>query len=418
MAANLNQVDPNSQAALMRFGFSPIAITTIIANGIRYPADLIGMTTKDIENVMKIIHNTGEENQVIVPYMAQKRLTRKLTDVIAEVEKQLIAHYGVTQKQLDAWRTAAKALNYKFPISSMIEIEDLWIDYEVQRDVIHKHIINIMRKWDPRICSPGSACRMYNKPPIYLYDAQHRTIAAGLLGFTEIPCAIVETNDPNFASYAFEMLNDTGVKRLTPGDLHRNALVRYKNGSRDSKVVHARTMQDQFDLAGVDLQDKNSRNSDNLRGENDYFFSHFKYAQKGIEVDEKGKVLLEILTTIKEVFPIGDEIDQGVYIGLLELHKLSKAEAASLPDGWMKTLLTSVKKTFKSSALVHSRAKLQWAHVRPGASWSAPEAMSNFLREMHIRNGGKLNLPYHGEGAKMGITDGNVAAGLFPEEVK
>jgi len=25
-------------------------------------------------------------------------------------------------------------------------------------------------------------------------------------------------------------------------------------------------------------------------------------------------------------------------------------------------------------------------------------------------------LPYHGEGAKMGITDGNVAPGLFPEE--
>ncbi len=75
----------------------------------------------------------------------------------------------------------------------MIQIEDLWIDYEVQRDVLHKHIINIMKKWDPRICSPGSACRFGGKPPIYLYDAQHRTIAAGILGFTEIPCAVVET---------------------------------------------------------------------------------------------------------------------------------------------------------------------------------------------------------------------------------
>jgi len=26
-----------------------------------------------------------------------------------------------------------------------------------------------------------------------------------------------------------------------------------------------------------------------------------------------------------------------------------------------------------------------------------------------------LNLPYHGEGAKMGIVDGNIALGLFPE---
>ena len=349
--------------------------------------------------------------------MATKRLTRKLTDVIAEVEKQLKAHYGITQKELDAWRARAQALSHKFPVSSMIQIEDLWIDYEVQRDVIHKHIINIMRKWDPRICSPGSACRTVGKSGIYLYDAQHRTIAAGILGFTEIPCAVVETTDPNFASYAFEMLNDTGVKRLTPGDLHRNALVRYKNGSRDSKVVHARTMQDQFDAAGIDLQDKGSRNSDNLRGDNDYFFSHFKYAQKGIEVDEKGKVLFEVLNSIKTAFPLQEEIDQGVYIGLLELHKLSRAETTELPNSWMNELLNVVKKTYKSSSLIHSKAKVQWEHVNPGGTWTAPTAMSNFLRELYIRNGGtKLNLPYHGEGAKMGITDGNVAPGLFPEE--
>ena len=176
-------------------------------------------------------------------------------------------------------------------------------------------------------------------------------------------------------------------------------------------------MQDQFDAAGIDLQDKNSRASDNLRGDNDRFFSHFKYAQKGIEVDTSGKVLLEILTAIKETFPVGDEIDQGVYIGLLELHKLSRTENATLPDGWMNTLLSCVKKTFKSSALIHSKAKVQWEHVNPGGTWTAPTAMSNFLRELYIRNGGtKLNLPYHGEGAKMGVTDGNVAPGLFPEE--
>ena len=73
--------------------------------------------------------------------MAAKRLTRKLTDVIAEVEKQLIAHYNVTEAQIESWRLRAQALLHRFPVSSMIEIEDLWIDYEVQRDVIHKHIL-------------------------------------------------------------------------------------------------------------------------------------------------------------------------------------------------------------------------------------------------------------------------------------
>ena len=80
-----------------------------------------------------------------------KRLTRKLTDVAVEVEKQIKAHYNVTQKELDSWRAAARR-SPSFPDSKMVSIADLWIDYEVQRDVLHKHIINIMKKWDSRIC--------------------------------------------------------------------------------------------------------------------------------------------------------------------------------------------------------------------------------------------------------------------------
>lgn len=349
-----------------------------------------------------------------------KRLTRKLTEVANEVERQLKAHYNVAQKDLDSWRTAAR-LSQPFPQSKMVAIADLWIDYEVQRDVLHKHIINIMKKWDSRICSPVSACQFTGTDRIDTYDGQHRTISAAILGFTEIPCAVVVTDDRNFASYAFEMLNDTGVKRLTPGDLHRNALVRYKNGSRDIKVVHARTMQDQFDKLGIDLQDKGSRSSENLRGENDYFFSHFKYAQKGLELDADnsngttGTMLYNILDAIKSTFPLQEEIDQGVFIGLYELQRLIKTTPnLKQPENWMKTLLESIKPTFKSSHLVHNKAKIQWEHTHPGAGWTAPMAMANFLRELHVHVGGTLNLPYHGEGSKVGIESGNFVPGLFP----
>lgn len=349
--------------------------------------------------------------------MAAKRLVRKFVEVVAEIEKQIKAHYNVTQKELDAWRARAQASVHRFPHSTMVAIEDLWIDYEVQRDVIHKHVINIMRKWDARICSPGSACRIKGSN-IYLYDAQHRTLAAAMLGFDQIPCAVVETDDPNFPSYAFEMLNDTGVKRLNPGDLHRNALVRYKNGSSDIKNVRARIMQNQFDTVGIDLQDKGSRASDNLRGANDYFFSHFKYAQKGIDIDDSGSVLLNILSAIKDTFPVQEEIDQGCFIGLYELHRISSTNPSEkLPAGWMKTLLESIKPTFKSSSLIHAKAKVQFAHQFPGGSWNAPSAMSNFLRELHVRASGQLRLPYHGAGAQMGIEAGNIAPGLFPEEL-
>ena len=299
----------------------------------------------------------------------------------------------------------------------MVEIADLWIDYEVQRDVLHKHIISIIKKWDSRICSPVSACRLADSDRIDTYDGQHRTISATILGFTEIPGAVVVTNDKNFASYAFEMLNDTGVKRLNPGDLHRNALVRFKNGSREVKNVRARTLQNQFDNNGIDLQDKGSRSSDNLRGDNDYFFSHFKYAYKAIEIDESGNVLNNILTAIRTVFPMQEEIDQGVFIGLYELQRLAGTTGTvKLPEDWMITVLKSAKKFFSSSHTVHSKAKIQWEYSHPGAGWNAPLAMSNFLRELHIFDKSKMSLPYHGVASKTGIEDGNIADGLFPKK--
>jgi hypothetical protein len=127
-------------------------------------------------------------------------------------------------------------------------------------------------------------------------------------------------------------------------------------------------------------------------------------------------VLLNILSAITKVFPLQEEIDQGVFIGLYELQRLAGTTPnVKLPDGWMESLLTGVKETFKSSSLVHAKAKVQWEHKNPGSTWSAPSAMSNFMRELHILNGGTLQLPTHGAGASMGLTTGNAAPGLFPE---
>lgn len=342
-----------------------------------------------------------------------KRLTRKLTDVAREVEATIQREFSIDVSTLTAWRQRAHALENDFPVSTMTAIDLLWIDYEVQRDVIHKHVINIMRKWDPRICSPVSACRVNGRDTVDTYDGQHRTLAAAILGYQEVPCAVVETDDPNFPSYAFEMLNDTGVKRLNPGDLHRNALVRYKNNSRDIKVVKARVMQDQFDSLCIDLEDKNTRKSDTLRGDNYYFFSHFKYAQKAMDLDPNGRVLYAILDAIQTAWPQQSEIDQGVFIGLYELHRLAGSAGVPLPRDWMKTLCASVSAVWSDSAVVHAKGRAQWAYYKgDGATWTAPTAMSNFLREVHARTGGKLNLPFHGDGSKMGIEEGVIAPGL------
>lgn len=342
-----------------------------------------------------------------------KRLTRKLTDVAAETQATMIKDFEIKAGDIDRWRQRAQSLDLKFPVSSMSNINDLWIDYEVQRDVLVKHVINICRKWDPRICSPVSAAKIAGKEHVETYDGQHRTLAAAILGFETIPCSIVETTDPNFASYAFEMLNDTGVKRLGPGDLHRNALVRYRNGSREIKNVLAFNMQSQFDNLGIDLEDKNTRKSDKLRGDNAYFFSHFKYADKAVKLDNRGQVLYSILNAVKTTWPDNEEIDQGVFIGLYELHRLAGSAGILLPENWMTTLCDSIAKVWNDSSVVHAKGRAQWAFYKgDGSTWTAPTAMSNFLREVHMVRGGKLKLPFHGDGSKMGIEEGVVAPGL------
>ena len=349
-----------------------------------------------------------------------KRITRQLSEVVADVRIALEAEFKITKEVLDSFRARVDGNGHSFPTGShMIDIADLWIDYEVQRDVIPKHVIAIMKAYDPRLCGPASACRIegnanVDSTKVFTYDGQHRTVATALLGYAQVPCNIVVTEDPAFPSYAFEQLNETGVKKLTPGDLHRNALTRFKLGSTEEKNVRARTLQDQFDNAGIDLEDKGTRKSASLRGDNDYYFSHFKYAYKGIELDKSGKTLFQILEAIRSVFPRQEEIDQGVYIGLYELARLDSRQ--ELPPMWMERVLYSVAHYFNSSATVHSKAKLQFAHVNPGASWSAPSAMANFLRELYIMEGGSIPLPYHGEGALMQVAT-NPASGLFPKAV-
>jgi len=342
------------------------------------------------------------------------RLTRKFSEVVEEVRIELET-MGVTQEHLTSYRQRVDGNGFKFPIGThFIALDTLYLDYEVQRAAIAKHILNIIKNFDPRLCGPASACKVKGEEHITLYDGQQRSVAMALLGYTEVPGTTVETTDPAFPSYAFEMLNEKGIVKLTPGDMHRNALTRYRLGSREERNVRARTMQNQFDNNGIDLEDKNTRNS-TRRGSNDYFFSHFKYAYKGIDIDNSGKTLNNILNAITTVFPMQEEIDQGVYIGLYEIARLDQNHN-ELPDNWMIDVLKTVKGTFKSSSLVHSKSRMQQGHALPGASWSAPSMMSNFMREVYIINGGTINLPYHGEGATMHVTN-NPAPGLFPMEM-
>ena len=349
--------------------------------------------------------------------MSTTYLKKTLHEVAEEVRIHLLAD-GVTPKMIDGYRKQADTNGFDYPEgTTFVDTKLLSLDYEVQRVAIPKHIHKtIMARYDQRVHSPAQACRIighehlgYDPEQILIYDGQQRSCAARLLGFNRVPCLIVDTDDPAFPSYAFEQLNETGVKKLLPSDLHKNCLTRYKLGSREPRNKLARALQNQFDENSIDLQDKNARKSVNLCGPNEYFMSHFKYAQKGINLDPTGKILYDILSAIKQVFPRQEEIDQGVFIGLWELARLdlqSKPELYQTNEHWMVEVLNYAKMSFKSSTVLHQTTKAQLQHITPGASWDGPRFMSNMLRELYIINGRyhsgtALNLPTHGAGASM-----------------
>ena len=353
--------------------------------------------------------------------MQVQRLAKRLIDILPQIKQELQQQFGITQQHLDAYKKKIVAGGKLFPSNIQWEpLESIWIDYEVQRDVIIKHVLNIIKKFDPRVCMPAAGVKLVIDGKwdgrLFTYDGQHRLVVLALLGYESVPVCYIETDDPAFASYAFELLNDTGVKRLTPADLHRNRLTRYKLGSTDIKVVEARTLQDQFDRLDIDLEDKNTRKNPNTKGSGKYFFSHFKYAYKGIDLDKTGDKLFEILNSITSVFDGQEEIDQGIYIGLVELSRLSRELNIKLPVDWCEKVLIPIKEEFGLSATAHAKARRQFEYIRPGASWSAPEAMSNFIREVYMvksRDENKLKLPTHGPGSSMEIIDNNLCEGFW-----
>jgi hypothetical protein len=344
-----------------------------------------------------------------------KRLSRLLSDVAKETLAELKENHSFTDKELERIRARIKSTGYGFPIGlALLKFDSIWIDYEVQRDVIVKHVLNIIRKFDPRIVGAASCVRLpKSKFPnrFYAYDGQHRMLAMWILGYTEVPACYVETDNERFASEAFEILNDSGIKKIGKPDLHRIRLNLFAKGSEDKLVLQARKMQDQFDALKIDLQEANKRINPKQCGPNKYWFSHFDYALKGIGQDPTGTTLHEILDAIKTTWPADEEIDQGVFIGLWQLNNWAKEMCVTQPKGWMKTVLKEVAKDFNSSHTVHAMAKAQWKHVV--GNWSAPDGAAKFLREVYKLHGGKMTLPYIGY--EIGIADkSNVCDAVKP----
>ena len=290
-------------------------------------------------------------------------------------------------------------------------LEDFAFNYSVQRDVRPGHVMNIMKKFDPRVCCPVSAVRRSDSKTLYIFDGQHRAVSLALLGYKDIPVTIVETDEPAFDAIAFEIVNDTGILRAGTEEIHRVLLHRYKMGEVDveGRPWKARQVQDAFDQVGIDLEPKRVRKSPGKCGPNPFYFSHFDYAYKGLTMAGKDG-LVNALQAIKDTFPDedGGEINQGLFIGLMKQFELSVSRLHRLPKDWMHLLLGAVKSVCPSATLVHTASKRQWQHAN-GTGWDAPVAMAHVLKEIYEAEQPDGFEPSFIPQVKVGINERNIS---------
>ena len=338
-----------------------------------------------------------------------------LNDVIADVQREAPEDVPNWEKRYAEAKVNLKnqlAKGRKLPLGTEAHpLDDFAFNYSVQRDVRGGHVMNIMKKFDPRVCCPVSAVRRSDSKTLYIFDGQHRAVSLALLGYKEIPVTIVETDEPAFDAEAFEIVNDSGILRAGTEEIHRCLLHRYKMGETETeRVVTAHKVQEIFNECQIDLEPKRVRKSSGKRGPNKYFFSHFDYAYKGIKMaGEDG--LRQALMALKTVFPdeVDNEIEQGLFIGLIKQYQMG-AEAKRLqrlPDDWMFKMLEAAKQVCESGKLLHTATKKQWQHAN-GVGWDAPVAMAHMLREVYLIEDGTFE-PSYTNNVSLKLEDGDIS---------
>jgi hypothetical protein len=336
-----------------------------------------------------------------------KRISRSLSDVSKEILQKLKDDHGVTDKQLAQLRNRVFNSGYHFPLGGIrVPTSILWIDYEVQRDVIIKTILSLLQKWDNRICQPA-ACNtdpsmvevndpinhIYKFKKLFVYDAQHRCVTLAILGFEEVFVTVVVDADPKFASYAFRTSNSV-IKKIGKPDFHRNTIRLYNLGVRDVETVPACNLQAQFDRLKIDLVEKPELIPVSQR--QNHFMSHFDYAYKPMGTDKKGLVAGQILEAIIKTWPKNAKVQNGIYIGLYHMNTVVGSLGKKMPKDWMLQVCKGVAKSFSNSVHVEEAASRHAKWIGRSNTWNVPEGMFKFMREVYKLNGGVLSIPSDG----------------------
>tara|TARA_R110000803_G_C11970123_1_gene319633 strand:- start:652 stop:1794 length:1143 start_codon:yes stop_codon:yes gene_type:complete len=349
-----------------------------------------------------------------------KRPPSQLITLASEVRDDIYGYKGGAenfQEAISKYKTSPQYDNFPKNVEK-VSVDSVWIDHSVQRDIKAKHIKRMMDRFDPRLCMPAAAVTHPDHPDRYMvYDGQHRIMTCHLLGITEVPVCVVSETNQAFPAYAFEICNDSGIAKASKEDIHRTLLHRWNVGDEhdreDAKVRLAHRVQEVFDSCGIDLEGQMTRKSAKKRGDNQHFFSHFQYAYLGYEELKRAPGRLAgILNAIKTVYPDQEEIDQGLYIGLVEAVKRGLKDPVDWAhivdkDQWMIDMLKVIRyATGPDAKNFTQESRKQWDHVTNGLPVEGSKTMLQIMYEVFKRfykDAGCENIIIHDHDINVGI---------------
>ena len=225
-------------------------------------------------------------------------------------------------------------------------LEHFAFNYSVQRDVRAGHVMNIMKKFDPRVCCPVSAVKRSDGETLYIFDGQHRAVALALLGWTKIPVTIVETDEPAFDAEAFEIVNDSGILRAGTEEIHRCLLHRYKMGEKETETVASLQALTERILEGESFSDLAVEYSQDPGSKSRGGRLSNGIARNAENVDQSFR---DALFELKEVGDISDVVRSRFGFHILKLESVTPSRERSF-DEVKPALVAEIEKRFRQDA--------------------------------------------------------------------
>lgn len=274
---------------------------------------------------------------------------KKISHELADVEDGVPVE-TVMRRLLDDWQSKGLFEGFLLPFEATkptletgqkFSLKNLYLNYGKngkggQRCPKKRHILNMIRQWDPNKLTSGLA-RVDSQGRVFINEGQQRTLAGAILGRTEFPFDVIYSDDPLVDTFQFIGENQNKLQASEAEIIYSNATSIEENLQRifeDKSLQEEIKVEDAFTELGIDPK------SDPYKHWKIYKFLE----QEGITIYNKGNEKEnepKALTNVSQLSDIFDTYPDHIIRDALHLNSLTwplrTTETADL-IGWCEIL--------------------------------------------------------------------------------